>query len=193
MIWGWTPALLSLAKLRDRLTRLVMTNCFQGCYVIRALNFVLCASIFPFPNGIAPVKVPSSKFKAQRSNLSSLKVFNYFSRGIRSRPTRDATTRMRAGATKIKPLDWSSILRPTDQGAKREKLIERLFAVMNMPATHSVSLFQIERCDHLPCNNQFLQIRSITAQNINYIVGKLFTSGVPIALFQFVSHILNVN
>src|SRR5258705_11788489 len=120
MILGWTPALLSLAKLRDRLTRLVMTNCFQGCYVIRALNFVVCASIFPFPNGIAPAKVPSSKLKAQRSSLSSLKVFNNLSRGIHSRPTCYPTAGGLADATKIKPLDWSSILRPTDQRAKRE-------------------------------------------------------------------------
>jgi hypothetical protein len=68
MILGCTPALLSLAKLRDRLTRLVMTNCFLGCYVLRALNFELCASIFSLPNGIAPSQ--STKFKVQSTKVT---------------------------------------------------------------------------------------------------------------------------
>src|SRR4029077_822039 len=142
---------------------------------------------------IARAKVPSSKFKTQRSRLSSLKVFNYLARRIRARPACYPTAGMRAGSAKIKPPDRSPVLRPTDQRAKSKKLIERLLAVMNMPATHSVSLLQVERRNHLSRHNQFLQIRCITTQDINHIVGKFFTPRVPIAFFQLVRRILNVD
>ena len=47
---------------------------------------------------------------------------------------------MRAGAAKVKSLDWRPVLRPTNQRTKSEKLIECLFTVMNVSATQSVSL-----------------------------------------------------
>ena len=68
-------------------------------------------------------------------------------------PPGNSTARMRACAAEIESLDRSSILRPADDWAEGEKLIERLFAVMNVSAAQSVCLFQIKRRDDLPGDN----------------------------------------
>src|SRR4030095_3943163 len=112
---------------------------------------------------------------------------------IRARSASYSTARVRAGATKIKPFDWGAVLRPTDQRAKSQKLIERLFAMMNVAATHSVSPLKIQWRDHLPRKDQLLQVRCVTAQDVDYTLSKRFTPRVPITVFQFVRRILNVD
>src|SRR6266850_5330760 len=77
---------------------------------------------------------------------------------IRTRGSGNSTTRMRACATEVKSLDGSSILRPPNDRTKGKKLIERLFAVMNMPATESVGLLQIKWSDDLPGHDHLFQI-----------------------------------
>ena len=56
---------------------------------------------------------------------------------------------MRARAAKIEPLDGCAVLRPSNQRTESEKLIERLFAVVNVAAAQPVSLLEIQRRDHL--------------------------------------------
>lgn len=57
-------------------------------------------------------------------NPTRLKVLNYLAGSIRAWPASHAATRMGSGAAKIKPLDWSPILRPTNDRTEREELIE---------------------------------------------------------------------
>src|SRR3984893_1035136 len=160
IIVGWTPALLSLAKLRDGFTCLVMKNCLQVYSVI-----VICALYFDFPD--ARIKwtrfrrEQSTKYKAPGTKLSCfsrLKVLNNLSRCIRARGPGNSTARMRACATEVKSPDRGSILRPTNNWTKGEKLIERLFTVMNMPAAESVCLFQIKWSNDLPGDDHLFQI-----------------------------------
>src|SRR6266542_1508046 len=113
-------------------------------------------------------------------NPTPFEVLDYLPCGICSRPACHAATRMRSRATKIESLDWSSILRPSEDRTEGEKLIEGLFAVMNMATAQSVSLFQIERRDHLPSHNQLLQVWRVIAKCIDYGIGKLFTPRIPI-------------
>src|SRR5215213_2403398 len=100
---------------------------------------------------------------------------------------------MRPRATKIKPLERRSILRPTNQWPKSKKLIDRLFAVVNVPAAQAVSLFEIERRDYLSPNNQIAQARRVFFYLADYVVRKLVAPCGPITLFQLVRRKLHVN
>ena len=79
---------------------------------------------------------------------------------------------MRARAAEIQSLEWCSILRPTNQRSERKELIERLLAVMNVAAAQSVSLFQIERRDHLAPQRSDPLDPARTRQMIDNGVGK---------------------
>src|SRR5881394_3276747 len=86
MILGWTPALLSLAKLRDGLPCLVMTNCLRTYLmdpVLCTLCFVLCFACALDPNSRFD-EAQSTKYKAQRSRLSSFEIFDDLSCRIRA-------------------------------------------------------------------------------------------------------------
>jgi hypothetical protein len=95
------------------------------------------------PNG------PIKDFAPTELNPPCLEILNDFSGCVGSWSARDSTTRVRAGATKIESLDRSSLLRPANQRAKREELVEGLLAMMNMTPTQSIGLFKIERRNNL--------------------------------------------
>ncbi len=100
---------------------------------------------------------------------------------------------MRAGAAQIQSFKRCAILRPADQRSKRKKLIERLFAVMDVSTAETVGLFEIERCDYLAGDNRLTQTRSILFQLIDHIIRKLVSTRGPIALPQFVRCELDMN
>src|SRR5687768_2399679 len=100
---------------------------------------------------------------------------------------------MRAGATKVQSFKRRAILRPSNQRPERKKLIDCLFAVMNMPAAEPVSLLEIERRDYLACNNQIAQAGRVSLQLPDHLVRKFFTPRGPITLFQLIRRELHVN
>ncbi len=105
----------------------------------------------------------------------------------------NATAGMRAGAAKVKSLERRSILRPADQRSESEKLIERLFAVMNVSAAETVSLFEIERRDHLAGNDQIAQARRIRFQTDRSRCPQTLPDAWSNRLLQFVRRKLHVN
>ena len=126
-------------------------------------------------------------------NPSAFEVLRNFSRGIGARQACQSATGMRAGAAQVQSLKRSSILRPANQRTEREKLIERLFAVVNVSAAETVSLFEIERRDYLAGNDQIAQARGVVFQLIDHVSSKLVSTCGPIALPQLVRRELNVN
>ena len=100
---------------------------------------------------------------------------------------------MRACAAEVKSFEWCAILRPADQRSKREKLIERLFTVVNVSAAESVGLFEIEWCDHLAGDDQVAHARSVRFQMVDHTPRKLFTPRIPIAMLEFLRSKLHVN
>src|SRR6266850_3167621 len=85
-------------------------------------------------------------------------VLDNLASGVRSWSPGNSAARMCACATKIEALNRCSILRPPNDRTKGKKLIERLFTVMNMPATESVGLLQIKWSDDLPGHDHLFQI-----------------------------------
>src|ERR1700741_1601448 len=100
---------------------------------------------------------------------------------------------MRAGATQVEPLEWSSILSPANQRTESKELIECLFAVVNVSTVETKLLLEIQRRDHLGRNNQVANARRICFQLVEHVVRKLFATSGPVALLQLVRCKLNVD
>src|SRR5712691_10798653 len=76
----------------------------------------------------------NSTTKHERTITSSLQVLNYLPTRIQSRRAGHPAAGMRARAAQIQFLNRRVIPRPPNQRAKREELIERHLAVMNVTA-----------------------------------------------------------
>src|SRR5207249_4930689 len=70
-------------------------------------------------------------------------------------------SRMRTVAARIKLLNGSLVARPIQQRSHREELVEREFAVKNMAAGKSVSIFEVFRRDDLVAQDLLRQRRRV--------------------------------
>src|SRR5438045_3235919 len=86
---------------------------------------------------------------------------------------------MRARPAQVQTCDRRAILRASNHGSKREELIERHLAMMNVAATKSVNRLEIKRSDHAPSNNQALDVRRIFRQRINDRIAKFLAPRIP--------------
>src|SRR5262245_23026435 len=100
---------------------------------------------------------------------------------------------MCARATQVEPLEWSAILRPTNQRTKSEKLIQCLFAMVNVSTAETKLLLEIQWRDHLRRNNQITKARRVSFQLVEHVVRKLLASSGPVALLQLVWRKLNMD
>ena len=78
--------------------------------------------------------------------------------------------------TKIQSLDGCPILSPTQQRPKHEELIQRGFAMQDMPAAETIRLLQIERRDDLPVNDQSAEVRHIFRKRSNNHVAEFLAA-----------------
>src|SRR4030095_10004678 len=86
---------------------------------------------------------------------------------------------MRAGAAQIQPADWRTILRAANHRSKREELIERHLAMMNVAAAESVRRLEIERRDHSLSDHKALYVGRLFRQRIHERVAKFLTPRIP--------------
>jgi hypothetical protein len=82
-------------------------------------------------------------------DFACLKVASQLACRIRARQARQPAAGMCAGATQVQPLQRCPVLRPPNQRAKREELIESLLPVMYVPTTQPILFFQVARRDYL--------------------------------------------
>src|SRR4029078_53077 len=100
---------------------------------------------------------------------------------------------MRACATQVKSLERCAVLRETNQRSKSKKLIESLFAVVNVSAAQTVLLFEIMRRDYLAGHDHLAELRRVGFQLVDDVARKLITTPRPITLLQLVRRELSVN
>src|SRR4051794_13308481 len=100
---------------------------------------------------------------------------------------------MRARAAQIESLERRAILRETNQWTKSKKLIESLFAVMNVSTAQTVLLFEIVRRDHLAAHNHLTELRRVGFELVDDVARKLITTPRPVAFSQLVWRKLRVN
>ena len=96
-------------------------------------------------------------------------------------------------AAKVKAINWRSILGPTNQWSEREKLVQRLFAVVNVATAQAISLFEIERGYHLTAKYQILQVRSELAQVVDNCICEFLSARIPVSASKFVRSELHMN
>jgi hypothetical protein len=96
-------------------------------------------------------------------------------------------------ATKVKSIKWRSILGPTNQWSEREKLVQRLFAVVDVSTAQPISLFEIERGYHLTAKHQILQVRSELAQVVDNSICEFLSARIPVSPSKFVRSELHMN
>src|SRR5215813_15475146 len=100
---------------------------------------------------------------------------------------------MSARAAQVESLEWRAILRKTNQRTKSKKLIESLFAVMNVSTAQTVLLFEIAWRDHLAGHNQLADLRRVSFELVDHVARKLVATRGPIAVVQLVWRELSVN
>src|ERR1044071_10237715 len=100
---------------------------------------------------------------------------------------------MCARAAEVKSLERRAVLRKTNQRTKSKKLIESLFAVVNVSTAQTVLFFQIVRRDHLAAHNHLADLWRVLFEFVDDIVRKLFAMRGPVALSQLVRRELSVN
>src|ERR1044072_4461525 len=100
---------------------------------------------------------------------------------------------MRARAAEVKSLERRAILRETNQRTKSKKLIESLFAVVNVSTAETVLLLEIGRRDHLAGHNHFAELRRVGFELIDHVARKFITTPRPILFSQLVWRELRVN
>ena len=91
---------------------------------------------------------------------------------------------MRARAAQVKSLEWRAILRPANQRTKSEKLIECLFAVVNVSTAQTIRLFEIDRRDHLRSYDHFADARRVSFEFVDDVVRKLLAARGPISFLH---------
>src|SRR5580698_3640983 len=99
---------------------------------------------------------------------------------------------MRGRATEIKVLDGSAELRISRHWAKKEKLLQRQFALKNIAFTQSPLAFEIERGDDLFVQNDVSNIGRVLGDGIDHVVAEGFFLIAPIKPGpQLIRRILN--
>src|ERR1700692_4030189 len=99
---------------------------------------------------------------------------------------------MRSVAAKEKSFHRSLIARPIEDRAHGEELVERKFAVENVPAGETVSRLQIERRDYVRRFDEFRQIWRMRGKRLNDSVRQLAAAFLPGSLLQLVGRELEV-
>ena len=100
---------------------------------------------------------------------------------------------MRTVAAKIKLLNGSLVARPIQQRSHREELVEREFAVKNMAAGKSVSIFEVFRRDDLVAQDLLRQRRRVLRNCLHDCLAERCPLAFPIAVLQFIRRVLHVN
>ncbi len=122
-----------------------------------------------------------------------LQVFDDLPACIRTGCARDSSTRMCTRATKIQAMNRSSVLSPAEERPKSKELIERMFPMKDVAAGQAVSPLQIERRQHLASGNGIADLRRVVGKRFDNGVAQLMTARTPIAAFQLIRRVLNVN
>src|SRR6185437_5522486 len=97
---------------------------------------------------------------------------------------------MRRGAAHIKIFDGSAVTRPARDGTQKEKLLERQFALKNIPFGEADLLFDVEGRENLAADNDVFQVGRKFGNGVDYGVAEFFAARGPIAIFQFVRRVL---
>src|SRR5713101_8945030 len=99
-------------------------------------------------------------------NETSAKGVDDFAGGVSAAGTGEAVAGMRAGAAEKKAANGSLVARPIENGAHGEELIEREFAVKNVPAGEAVGGFEIFRRDDLHGFDEIRQVRHVGGEDV---------------------------
>src|SRR5580704_18975352 len=106
-------------------------------------------------------------------------------RGVVSRSARNAAARVRARAAKIKSGDGRAVVRPSGDGAHKEKLLERKISVKNVSFGEAVGAFQIERREHLSRDDGVRHVGRILRNFFNQAIAEKLAIFVPVSVAQF--------
>ena len=99
---------------------------------------------------------------------------------------------MRRRPAHIKVFYRCFVVRPTRHRPQKEKLLQRKFALKNISLCQTKFSFQVQRRQHLPPHNNFLDVRYMLADRIDNVVPKRFTLLiVPGTLSQLVRRVLH--
>src|SRR5262245_29660323 len=116
-------------------------------------------------------------------DFPSLPVAENGVRCIEARSSHDSTTGMRRGAAHIKVADRRSILCPTRSRPQEEQLFECQFALKDVSFRKPELPFNIERRQHLPVEDDVLDIRRVLRNRIHNRVAESLALLIPGSFF----------
>ena len=103
----------------------------------------------------------------------------------------DAAAGMRGRAAHPQVLDGRLVLRVAGHGTQEEQLLERELALEDVAFGQSQLAFEIERRDHLPADDDVLDVGREFGDGVDDVVAELFPLLVPRAFFQLVGRVLH--
>src|SRR5580698_5945840 len=124
----------------------------------------------------------------------SAEVVDDFFGCVRTAGAGESVARMSAGAAEEESANRSFIPRPIQNRTHGEELIEREFAVEDVPAGEAVDRFEIARRDDLHRLDDLIEVRRMDSERFEDVLGE--DSGmivVPCAVFEFVRSELDVD
>ncbi len=82
---------------------------------------------------------------------------------------------------------------PAEERPKSKELIERMFPMKDVAAGQAVSPLQIDRRQHLASGDGIANLRRVVGKRFDNGVAQLMTARTPVAAFQLIRRVLNVN
>ena len=98
---------------------------------------------------------------------------------------------MRRGTAHVKIPDGRAILGPTRRGPQKEELFERQLSLKNIAFRETELSLNIERRQHLPVQDQLLDVGRMLGNGIDDRIAELLASLVPVPFFQIIGSILH--
>src|SRR5207244_7768247 len=103
----------------------------------------------------------------------------------------NAAARVRCRTAEIQALDGSAVLGARGHGTHKKQLVEREFALKDIPFRQAELALEIQWRQHLAADDQVLKIGSILSNGTDDVIAEIFPLLVPGAFLQVVRRILD--